>query len=51
MASRLGQMLLSRSPKMLVIVELCTGGSLAEAVTRVPGSFSWFERGYVTYSK
>ncbi|HMI36456.1 MAG TPA: nicotinamide-nucleotide amidohydrolase family protein [Steroidobacteraceae bacterium] len=30
--------------------ESCTGGSLATALTDVPGSSNWFERGYVTYS-
>jgi nicotinamide-nucleotide amidase len=30
--------------------ESCTGGGIAEAITRVPGSSSWFEAGYVTYS-
>ncbi len=35
---------------MLVTAESCTGGGIAEAVTRVPGSSAWFDRGYVTYS-
>ncbi|SFW77009.1 CinA family protein [Pseudomonas sp. NFACC04-2] len=30
--------------------ESCTGGGIAEAVTRIPGSSAWFEAGYVTYS-
>ncbi|UMZ13345.1 CinA family protein [Pseudomonas sp. MPFS] len=30
--------------------ESCTGGGIAEAITRVPGSSAWFEAGYVTYS-
>ena len=30
--------------------ESCTGGGIAEAITRVPGSSAWFEVGYVTYS-
>jgi nicotinamide-nucleotide amidase len=29
--------------------ESCTGGGVAEAITRVPGSTRYFERGYVTY--
>ena len=28
----------------------CTGGGIAEAITRIPGSSAWFEAGYVTYS-
>lgn len=30
--------------------ESCTGGGIAEAITRVAGSSAWFEAGYVTYS-
>jgi len=35
---------------MLVTAESCTGGWIAEAVTAVPGSSGWFERGFVTYT-
>jgi nicotinamide-nucleotide amidase len=35
---------------MLALAESCTGGGAAEAVTAVPGSSGWFERGFVTYS-
>jgi nicotinamide-nucleotide amidase len=35
---------------MLVTAESCTGGWVAQAVTSIAGSSSWFERGYVTYS-
>ncbi|HEY3326987.1 MAG TPA: CinA family protein [Novimethylophilus sp.] len=35
---------------MLALAESCTGGGVAEAVTSVPGSSAWFERGFVTYS-
>jgi nicotinamide-nucleotide amidase len=34
----------------LVTAESCTGGWVAEAMTSIPGSSAWFERGYVTYS-
>lgn len=30
--------------------ESCTGGGIAEAITRIAGSSEWFERGFVTYS-
>ncbi len=30
--------------------ESCTGGGIAEAITRIPSSSAWFEAGYVTYS-
>jgi len=35
---------------MLVTAESCTGGGLAYAITAIPGSSKWFERGFVTYS-
>jgi nicotinamide-nucleotide amidase len=35
---------------MLVTAESCTGGWVAEAVTMVPGSSEWFERGFITYT-
>jgi nicotinamide-nucleotide amidase len=35
---------------MLATAESCTGGWVAEAVTAIPGSSAWFERGFVTYS-
>jgi nicotinamide-nucleotide amidase len=34
----------------LVTAESCTGGGVAQAVTDVAGSSSWFERGFITYS-
>ena len=30
--------------------ESCTGGGVAEAITRIAGSSGWFECGFVTYS-
>lgn len=30
--------------------ESCTGGGIAEAITRIPGSSVWFGGGWVTYS-
>jgi nicotinamide-nucleotide amidase len=35
---------------MLATAESCTGGWISEAVTMVPGSSDWFERGFVTYT-
>jgi nicotinamide-nucleotide amidase len=34
----------------VVTAESCTGGGVAAALTDVPGSSGWFERGFVTYS-
>lgn len=45
----LSKELLARDWK-LVTAESCTGGGLAYALTNIPGSSNWFERGYVTYS-
>jgi nicotinamide-nucleotide amidase len=41
---------LQRRKLMLATAESCTGGWIAEAVTMVPGSSGWFERGFVTYT-
>jgi nicotinamide-nucleotide amidase len=41
---------LKRQGLMLVTAESCTGGWVAQAVTAVPGSSHWFERGFVTYT-
>jgi nicotinamide-nucleotide amidase len=35
---------------MLAAAESCTGGGLAEAITRISGSSRWFDRGFVTYT-
>ena len=34
----------------LATAESCTGGWIAKVLTDIPGSSSWFERGFVTYS-
>ncbi len=41
---------LRRQGLMLAVAESCTGGWIAQALTAVPGSSHWFERGFVTYS-
>ncbi|MBI4396096.1 MAG: competence/damage-inducible protein A [Elusimicrobia bacterium] len=42
--------LLRRNKDTLAVSESCTGGLLAEKITRVPGSSGYFLEGYVTYS-
>jgi nicotinamide-nucleotide amidase len=49
LAQRVGAAL-KRRGLMLATAESCTGGWIAEAITMVPGSSDWFERGFVTYS-
>ena len=49
LAARAGAALLE-GRRRLVTAESCTGGWLAKALTDIPGSSKWFERGYVTYS-
>lgn len=48
-AGLLGQHLF-RLKAQVSTAESCTGGGIAEAITRIPGSSAWFEAGYVTYS-
>jgi nicotinamide-nucleotide amidase len=49
LAATLGKHLLSVNAQVST-AESCTGGGIAEAITRIPGSSAWFEAGYVTYS-
>lgn len=48
-AADLGHVLKARGV-MLTMAESCTGGLVAEAVTRIAGSSAWFDRGFITYS-
>lgn len=48
-AEQVGHNLLARG-WTLVTAESCTGGGVAQALTAIPGSSQWFERGWVTYS-
>jgi nicotinamide-nucleotide amidase len=49
LATRVGAKLRAKR-LMLTTAESCTGGWVAQAVTSVAGSSTWFERGFVTYS-
>ncbi|TBU92843.1 CinA family protein [Stutzerimonas kirkiae] len=49
LADELGRLLLHLGHQVTT-AESCTGGGIAEAITRVAGSSAWFEAGYVTYS-
>ena len=49
LAAQAGRALLATGLRA-VTAESCTGGGVAVALTDVPGSSQWFERGYVTYS-
>lgn len=49
LAVHLGNRLRQRGA-MLATAESCTGGAVAQAMTSVPGSSAWFERGFVTYT-
>jgi len=41
---------LSQIGEQVACAESCTGGGIAEAITRTPGSSTWFELGIVSYS-
>lgn len=49
LAEELGAQLGARK-WLLAAAESCTGGGLAQAITRVPGCSHWFDCGFVTYS-
>lgn len=48
-AAVLGELLIDKG-WMFACAESCTGGLLAAAMTSLPGSSAWFDRGFVTYS-
>ena len=49
LAKQVGAALRARG-MTLVTAESCTGGGIAQTVTKVSGSSGWFDRGFVTYS-
>lgn len=49
LSEQLGRQLLQQHAAVTT-AESCTGGGIAEAITRVAGSSAWFEVGFVTYS-
>lgn len=48
-ARKLGGVLKQEGLK-IVTAESCTGGGISQAITEIPGSSAWFDRGFVTYS-
>lgn len=49
LAEKVGDALAARHWR-LATAESCTGGWIAKVMTDMPGSSSWLERGFVTYS-
>jgi nicotinamide-nucleotide amidase len=49
LAARVGEACKRRGVD-IATAESCTGGGVAEAITRIAGSSAWFDRGFVTYS-
>ncbi len=49
LAARVGRAL-KRKELMIATAESCTGGWIGQAITMVPGSSEWFERGFITYT-
>lgn len=46
---RLGSKL-KQQKETLATAESCTGGWVGEAITSVPGTSHWYDRGFITYS-
>lgn len=49
LAKQLGQHL-QQQDRQVTTAESCTGGGIAEAITRIAGSSAWFTAGYISYS-
>jgi len=43
-------LLLTEKKITLAVAESCTGGALCQALTDIPGSSAWFDRGFISYS-
>lgn len=41
---------LNADGKILATAESCTGGGIAESITRISGCSAWFDRAFITYS-
>ena len=48
-AKKLSELLVANG-LTISVAESCTGGSLAHAITSIPGASSYFDCGYITYS-
>lgn len=46
---KLGETLITHNLTVCT-AESCTGGGVSYAITAIPGSSSWFDRGFVTYT-
>ena len=49
LAEQLGRLLVVLNYSV-VTAESCTGGGIAQAITEIAGSSTWFDRGFITYS-
>ncbi len=49
LARRVGEAL-KQERLHLVTAESCTGGGIAAAITEIPGSSAWLDRGFIVYS-
>ena len=49
LAAEVAKALLKQNAR-IATAESCTGGWVAQQLTQIPGSSSWFDSGYVTYS-
>ncbi len=49
LAARFGELAKARG-LTAVTAESCTAGGIAAAITEIPGSSAWFDRGFVTYT-